>query len=145
MREANPNRKLNSSELHTGFFTREASDDFEYMLRGIVDMCEFYATEITFVAKRITSDILENGFAAIKMDVGHNRMTAQAATQTSCNIEATRQLRSANALNEAGVNRKTNCEPDAEETFSYLAPVDYIKEYKAEKKEALIINKANWR
>ena len=52
-------------------------------------------------------------------------------------------MRSANDLNEAGVNRKANCEPDAEETFSYLAPVDYIKEYKAEKKRG--VSKANWR
>ena len=73
-----------------GFFTAEATEDCLSMVQGIIQMTKFHCTksiengkEIVFIPRRISQDLVENGFATIKLGAKHGRLD-HATTSASC-------------------------------------------------------------
>ena len=76
----------------SGFFTAEASDDCISMVKSIIQMTEYYCGNcndlehsVHFLPRRISQDLVENGFSKIRLAIGHGRLdhrtTAAACTK----------------------------------------------------------------
>lgn len=82
--------KLSDRRLYVNFFTKEAADDFESMILGIVQMVQYYTATIScaplpqyFVPRKITQDKLENTFGAIRVRAGANKLTHETVARIS--------------------------------------------------------------
>ena len=71
----------NSYQKMCGFFTAEASDDCVTMVKSIIQMTEYYcnknckdSTSKYFLPRRISQDLVENGFSRIRLAIGHGRL-----------------------------------------------------------------------
>ena len=78
----------------SGFFTAEASDDCISMVKSIIQMTEYYCSNyndlghsVYFLSRRISQDLVENGFSKIRLAIGHGRLdhrtTAAACTKVN--------------------------------------------------------------
>ena len=84
-------QKIHTSyEAMLGFFTAEATEDCLSMVQGIIQMTQFHCEksisngkEIYFIPRRISQDLVENGFATIKLGAKHGRLD-HATTSASC-------------------------------------------------------------
>ena len=78
----------------SGFFTAEATDDCISMVKSIIQMTEYYCSNcnelehsVYFLPRRISQDLVENGFSKIRLAIGHGRLdhrtTAAACTKVN--------------------------------------------------------------
>jgi hypothetical protein len=86
----NGGREVGQVEHHSWFLTKEASDDFEDMLRGIIAVTKVYATrdegtnQLTFFNPRTFSqDTVENSFGALRLGAKHMRLTPRVVHEVS--------------------------------------------------------------
>ena len=82
------NRKLATLPMNpityqsmTCFFTGEASEDCLSMINGIIGLTEYYCRAgieinkpVYFLPRRISQDLVENGFSRIRLAIGHGRL-----------------------------------------------------------------------
>ena len=79
--------KLHLPAIHTayqsmtGFFTAEASDDCVTMVEGIIHLTRYYCSgndhtknPIYIIPRRISQDLVENGFARVRLAASHGRL-----------------------------------------------------------------------
>jgi len=92
----NGGRNVGVTLHHLHFLTKEASDDFEDMLRGIIAVTKVYATRdettkhLTFINPRtLSQDTVENSFGALRLGADHMRLTATVVHQVSIRIGVT--------------------------------------------------------
>lgn len=71
----------NSYQKMCGFFTAEATDDCATMVQSIIQMTEYYCSNDCegnisryFLPRRISQDLVENGFSRIRLAIGHGRL-----------------------------------------------------------------------
>lgn len=85
----------------TGFFTYEASEDCITMLTGIIQMTEYYCskknrddTATYFLPRRISQDLVENGFSRIRLSVGHGRLDHKSTMAACVNVNVMKEVKS---------------------------------------------------
>ena len=111
-------REVNQVEHHLCFLTKEASDDFEDMLRGIIAVTKVYATrdeetgQLTFFNPRTFSqDTIENSFGALRLGARHMRLTPRVVHEVSIRMNV-------NSLHDVTNHRVLRKRNVAESTFS---------------------------
>lgn len=107
----------------TGFFTAEATEDCISMVIGIINLTETYCTSTDqknattyFLPRRISQDLVENGFSRIRLAVGHGRLdhrsTIAAATKVNTMKEVKSNDRSRKKRNADGLHKNMSTEPE---------------------------------
>ena len=97
----------------SGFFTAEASDDCISMVKSIIQMTEYYCSNyndlghsVYFLPRRISQDLVENGFSKIRLAIGHGRLdhrtTAAACTKVNLIKEVNTSERNRKKRNSGG-------------------------------------------
>ena len=95
------------------FFTGEASEDCLTMIEGIVGLTEYYCRKaidnnqfVFFLPRRISQDLVENGFSRIRLAIGHGRLdhrtTSAAITKVNMVKEIKASVRSSKKRNASG-------------------------------------------
>ena len=105
----------------TGFFTTEASDDSITMVEGTINLTRYYCSDdgntknpIYIIPRRISQDLVENGFARIRLAASHGRLdhrtTAAACVESNMMKEIKRNDRRKRKRNAGGgdVEEKKN-------------------------------------
>jgi hypothetical protein len=132
-----------SYEEMTGFFTAEATEDCLSMLQGIIQMTKFYCNlqmslnrTIYFIPRRISQDLVENGFARIRLGTKHCRLdhitTSSSCTKISVSKEVKSSERSHRKRDIEDIEDKNNGIIEKEE--SWLAYIVKCNENALEKK-----------
>ena len=120
-------KKLQLPDTHTayqsmtGFFTAEASDDCITMVEGIINLTRYYCSDdgntkkpIYIIPRRISQDLVENGFARVRLAASHGRLdhrtTAAACVESNMMKEIKRNDRRRRKRNAGGgdVEEKKN-------------------------------------
>ena len=116
--EAEYGREVNQVEHHLCSLTKEASDDFEDMLRGIIAVTKVYATrdeetgQLTFFNPRTFSqDTIENSFGALRLGARHMRLTPRVVHEVSIRMNV-------NSLHDVTNHRVLRKRNVAESTYS---------------------------
>ena len=133
-----------SYQKMTGFFTSEASDDCTTMIKAIIQMTEYYCctdttnTPLFFLPRRISQDLVENGFSKIRLAIGHGRLdhrtTAAACLKVNLVKEINTKNRNAKKRNASGcqieINVPENKMQDIPCTDYAMVLIDEAKERK---------------
>ena len=91
-----------SYQMMTGFFTCEASDDCTTMINAIIQMTEYYCcretlqTELFFLPRRISQDLVENGFSKIRLAIGHGRLDHRTTAAACVKANLVKEINTAN-------------------------------------------------
>ena len=111
----------NSSAYHKmcGFFTAEASDDCMSMVKSIINMTEYYCsksknseTPVYFLPRRISQDLVENGFSKIRLAIEHGRLDHKTTANACIKVNLIKEIKSSDRnrkkRNASGCNIENN-------------------------------------
>ena len=125
----------NSSAYHKmcGFFTAEASDDCITMVKAIISMTEYYCskskdtdTPVYFLPRRISQDLVENGFSKIRLATQHGRLDHKTTANACVKVNLIKKIKSSDRnrkkRNASGCvsNEKCNTEITCTDTAVHL-------------------------
>ena len=86
-----------------GFFTAEASDDCISMVRSIIQMTEYYCNDgnknsspVYFLPRRISQDLVENGFSRIRLAIGHGRLDHRTTAAACAKVNLMKEVNTSN-------------------------------------------------
>ena len=116
----------------TCFFTGEASDDCLSMIDGIIGLTEYYCRKgieikktFYFLPRRISQDLVENGFSRIRLATGHGRLehrtTSSAITKVNMGNEIKSCERSNKKRNASGESTREEVKEDKDELCTEYA------------------------
>ena len=84
----------------TGFFTAEATEDCLSMVRGIIYLSEYYCgrknindVPVYFLPRRISQDLVENGFSRIRLAVGHGRLDHKSTLAATVEVNLMKEIK----------------------------------------------------
>ena len=85
----------------TGFFAAEVTEDCTPMVIGIINLTETYRTStdeknptIYFLPRRISQDLVENGFLRIRMAEGHGRLDHRSTIAAAIKVNTMKKVKS---------------------------------------------------
>ena len=93
----------NSSAYHKmcGFFAAEATDDCITMVKSIIHMTEYYCGKskesknpVYFLPRRISQDLVENGFSKIRLATEHGRLDHKTTANASIKVNLMKEIKS---------------------------------------------------
>jgi hypothetical protein len=102
-------KKLGVEKKHLFWFTEEASDDFIQLLTVVPQLVRFYAIQyetnkwIYIIPRRISNDCVENRFAKVRFQAGHNKLVGHKV------LEAKHQSEVVDAHKKCKRLSKSNC------------------------------------
>jgi hypothetical protein len=83
------------------FFTGEASEDCLTMIEGIVGLTEYYCRKgiennhfVFFLPRRISQDLVENGFSRIRLAIGHGRLDHRTTSAAITKVNMVKEIKS---------------------------------------------------
>ena len=139
------NTNHTSYEEMTGFFTAEATEDCLSMLQGIIQMTKYYCNlqkslnrTIYFLPRRISQDLVENGFARVRLGTKHCRLDHITTSSSCTKINVSKEVKSSERS-----NRKRNIEGIEDENNEEIKKEESWTEYVTKCKENAIEKKKN--
>lgn len=84
------------------FFTKEASDGCTTMVKSIVQMTEYHCckrnldSSLFFLPRRISHDLVENGFAKIRLAIGHGRLDHRTTAAACVKVNLVKEINTTN-------------------------------------------------
>ena len=107
------NRKLATLPMNpttyqsmTCFFTGEASEDCLSMINGIIGLTENYCRTgieinkpVYFLPRRISQDLVENGFSRIRLAIGHGRLDHRTTSSAITKVNTGKEIKSCERSN----------------------------------------------
>ena len=143
----------------SGFFTAEASDDCISMVKSIIQMTEYYCSNcndlghsVYFLPRRISQDLVENGFSKIRLAIGHGRLdhktTAAACTKVILIKEVNTSERNRKKRNSGGclveptlINKSNPISLNKKESTVQCTEYAILRMNKARKRKTIHFNK----
>lgn len=126
----------------TGFFTGEASEDCLSMIEGIIGLTEFYCRRgieinrpVYFLPRRISQDLVENGFSRIRLAIGHGRLDHRTTSSAITKVNTIKEIkccdRSNKKRNASGESIREDIKGDADELCTEYASTRLLDARKA--------------
>lgn len=132
----------------TCFFIAEASEDCISMIEGMIGLTEYYCRRsidnkesVYFMPRRISQDLVENGFSRIRLAIGHGRLDHRTTSSAITRVSMVREIKNCDRLNKkrnaSGESVTVNNQTDMDEICTEHATNRILK---ARADRALIFN-----
>ena len=116
----------------TCFFTGEASEDCMSMIEGIIGLTEYYCRKgietkkpVYFLPRRISQDLVENGFSRIRLAIGHGRLDHRTTSSAITKVNTGKEMKSCERLNKkrnaSGESVRVEVQEDTDELCTEYA------------------------